>query len=151
MVTLIRKGQEEDRIHCLDIIKNCLFKVNRKYYTPKFINYLVESYEKKFLKRPELYTIVIEREGKVLGTGSLSTQGQILDVFIDINYHGKGFGKSIMSRLEDIAVKNNFSSLFLYSSISATQFYEKLGYSRIEELDHGDGDIEIKMEKKMIK
>ena len=108
MVILIRKIQEEDRKICLDIINDCLLKINSRYYSTEFINYLIKIYEKKFLKRPDIYTIVIEREGMVLGTESFSTQGQILDVFIDANHHRKGYGRHILSRLEDIAVKNSF-------------------------------------------
>ena len=37
-----------------------------------FINYLVESYKKNFMRRPEIHIFIIEKEGVLLGTGSIS-------------------------------------------------------------------------------
>jgi hypothetical protein len=55
-----------------------------------------------------------------------------------------------MVYLEKIAKENNLHTLFLYSSISAVNFYEKLRYSKIDKLDHGEDNIEVRMEKKLI-
>lgn len=101
------------------------------------------------MKRPGVQTFIIEKNGNIIGTGSISTQGQIRDVFIDIKNHKKGFGKKLMEKLENEAKQKNIKNLFLYAAISAVNFYEKLGYIKRDQLDHGDGDIEIRMEKNL--
>jgi len=121
--------------------------VNSRNYSSKFIKYLIKSYKKNFMKRPEIHTIIIEKDGNIIGTGSISAQGQIRDVFIDLKYHNKGFGKKLMIQLENEALNNKTNNLFLYSAISAVAFYEKLGYIKVDQLEYDKEDIEIKMEK----
>jgi N-acetylglutamate synthase-like GNAT family acetyltransferase len=103
------------------------------------------------MRRPERSTFVIEKDGILVGTGSIIiAQRRINDIFIDVENHGKGFGKRLMVHLENIAKENNVQALFLYSSVSAVDFYGKLGYIKVDQLDHGKGNIEIKMEKKLV-
>ena len=151
MTEIIREIQEKDRPCCLELIHSCILQVNSRNYTPHFIKTLTESYRKNFLRRPERSTFVIERDGILVGTGSIIiSQGRINDMFIAVENHRKGFGKSLMAHLENVAKENNLESLFLYSSISGVYFYEKVGYTEVSQLDHGDGNIEIKMEKQLV-
>jgi len=143
----IREIHIKDRNRSIEIIIECLLKVNSKNYSPKFIKYLVKSYKKNFLRRPGIHTIIIEEESKILGTGSISPQGQIRDVFVDPKYHKKGYGKKLMIQLENKAIQNENKNLFLYSAVSAVDFYEKLGYIKVDQLEHNKKDVEIKMEK----
>ena len=151
MTEIIREIQEEDRQACLEIIQSCILNVNSRNYTPKFIRSLTESYNNNFMRRPERSTFVIERDGILIGTGSIIiAHRRINDIFIDVENHRKGFGKSIMAHLENIAKENNLQALLLYSSISAVNFYEKLGDTKVDQLDHGKGNMEIKMEKELV-
>ncbi|MFW9819138.1 MAG: hypothetical protein ACFFE5_05965, partial [Candidatus Thorarchaeota archaeon] len=76
MNEIIREVQKIDRKKCLKIIMNCLREVNSRNYSSKFIHYLVKSYSKNFMKRPDIYTIIIEKDDEIIGTGSLSDLGQ---------------------------------------------------------------------------
>ena len=146
MTEIIREIQEKDRQGCLEIIHSCILNVNSKNYTPQFIKSLTESYSKNFMRRPERSTFVIEKDDILVGTGCIIiSQGRINDIFIGVENHRKGFGKSLMLYLENIAKENNLQALFLYSSISAVKFYEKLGYTKVDQLVHGEGNIEIKI------
>lgn len=151
MTEIIREIQDKDRSGCLEIIRSCLLNVNSRNYTPEFTKSLIESYNKNFMRSLERSTFVIEKNGVLVGTGSIIIgQKRINDIFINVDNHREGFGKKIMVYLEKIAKENNMQTLFLYSSISAVNFYEKLGYSKIDQLDHGEGNIEIRMEKKLV-
>ncbi|GAG90926.1 unnamed protein product, partial [marine sediment metagenome] len=151
MTEIIREIQEEDRPFCLELIQSCILHVNSRNYTPQFIKSLTESYSKNFMRRPERSTFVLEKDGILVGTGSIIlSEGRINDMFIDVENHNKGFGKSLMAHLENIAQENSLKALFLYSSISGVNFYEKVGYTQVSQLDHGAGNIEIKMEKKLV-
>jgi len=149
MSEIIREIQKKDRKFCLEIITSCLYELNSRNYTTKFIEYIVKSYKKNFMKSPEIKIFIIEKDGNILGTGSISAQGQIRDVFIDIQNHRKGLGKKMMEKLENEAKLTKIKTLFLYAAISAFQFYEKIGYIKRDQLDHGGGDLEIKMEKNL--
>ena len=151
MTEIIREIQKKDRSSCLEIIQSCLLNVNSRNYTPEFIKSLIKSYEMNFMRTLERSIFVIEKNGILVGTGSIIIgQKRINDIFIDVDNHREGFGKKIMTYLEKIAKENNLQTLFLYSSISAVKFYEKLGYTMTDKLDHGDGNIEIRMEKKLV-
>ncbi|MFX0006767.1 MAG: GNAT family N-acetyltransferase [Promethearchaeota archaeon] len=144
---IIREVQKTDRKKCLEIIITCLREVNRKNYSSKFIKYLVKSYSKNFMKRPDIYTIVIEKEGDLIGTGSISDLGQVRDVYVMISKHRKGYGTKLVKKLESEAKRKKIKELFLYSAISAVSFYKNLGYAKTGQLDHGNEDIETRMEK----
>lgn len=151
MVEIIREIQAKDRPRCLELIHSCILQVNSRNYTSQFIKSLTESYSKNFMRRPERSTFVLEKDGILVGTGSIIlSEGRINDMFIDVGNHRRGYGKSLMDHLENIAQENNLESLFLYSSISGVKFYEKVGYTQVSRLDHGAGNIEIKMEKKIV-
>ncbi|MFW9895514.1 MAG: GNAT family N-acetyltransferase [Candidatus Thorarchaeota archaeon] len=149
MVEIIQVAVKKDRKSCVKIITDCLTTITSKYYSPKFIENLVKKYKRKFMKRPELEVYVIKIQDKILGTGSISTRGQISDIFIDPNNHRKGFGQKMIRKLEEVAKKRNITELFLYGSVSAIEFYEKMGYFKVDQLDHGNGDIELRMEKSL--
>ena len=99
------------------------------------------------MNRSEIHTIVLEKEGNILGTGSISAQGQIRDVFVDVKNHRKGFGKKIMKQLEMEAKQKKIKTVFLYSAISAVDFYKNLGYTETDRLIHKNKAVEIRMEK----
>jgi citrate lyase synthetase len=146
---IIREIKKIDRKRCIEIINSCLMEINSRNYSPKFIKYLKKSYSKNYLRRPEIYTSIIEQNEMIIGTGSISAKGQIRDLFIDIKHHRKGYGKKLLVYLEDVAKSKNLKKSFLYSAISAVKFYKSQGYTQVDQLDHGDGNIEIKMEKNL--
>ncbi|MFX1572388.1 MAG: GNAT family N-acetyltransferase [Promethearchaeota archaeon] len=151
MVEIIREIQKRDRKKCLGIIITCLNEINSRNYTSEFIKHLVKSYKKNFMNRREIHTFVFEKEGNILGTGSISAEGQILDVFVDVKNHRRGIGKKIMKTLEIEANQKKMKTIFLYSAISAVDFYKNLGYFEMDRLVHKNKDVEIRMEKPLDK
>jgi N-acetylglutamate synthase-like GNAT family acetyltransferase len=145
----IRKAQERDRIRSLEIIVSCLSIINSKDYSSETIETLIHKYNKNFMKIPEVHIIIIESNEKVLGTAGITEQGQIRDVFIDIQYHRKGLGTLLMHKLEEIAKNKKSRKVFLFAALSSVNFYAKLGYSIIKEYNFGNEGIQIKMEKKI--
>jgi putative acetyltransferase len=78
------------------------------------------------------YTIVLEADGGIIGTGTLAgtTIGR---VFVDPSYQHQGLGKAIMRRLEEKALANGVETLDLSASLVAKPFYDSLGYTTQEE------------------
>jgi GNAT superfamily N-acetyltransferase len=72
-------------------------------------------------------TLILERDGKVIGTGSL-VGADILGVFVHPRVQHQGYGKAIMKELEKRAVRNDVSEVLLSVSLPSRRFYENLGY-----------------------
>jgi ribosomal protein S18 acetylase RimI-like enzyme len=73
-------------------------------------------------------TIVIERSGRIIGTGSF-LEGEIMGVFVHPDFQSYGLGKKIMTELEKIAFSNHCRKVSLSVSLPSRGFYEGLGYN----------------------
>jgi GNAT superfamily N-acetyltransferase len=73
----------------------------------------------------------LEKDGKVIGTGSL-VGTDILGVFVHPRYQHQGYGKAIMKELEQRAVLNAVCEVVLSVSLPSRRFYESLGYEITE-------------------
>lgn len=80
------------------------------------------------------YTIVLEYERRIAGTGTLLGTN-IRRVFIQPSYQRRGFGKLIMHKLEKQALANGIGTLELTSTVISKRFYDFLGYTILRE-DH---------------
>jgi GNAT superfamily N-acetyltransferase len=66
--------------------------------------------------------------GQVIGTGTFEGD-YVRSVFVLLTWHRKCIGKKIMQYLETVARNQGFRSIQLGSSITAMEFYLKLGYT----------------------
>ena len=73
------------------------------------------------------YTIILQANGKIIGTGTLLGTN-IRRVFIDPSYQHKGFGKLVMYQLEERAAREEICVLDLSSSLVSKRLYDSLGY-----------------------
>jgi len=125
----IRKFQREDAQRVSRLIRKALLEVNSMDYPKKVIDFMCDRFTPRNLieisSRRDIYVIV--HESKVLATGSLSGH-EIMTVFVDPGFQGKGIGTKMMDFLEGIAVKKSHMSVKLSSSITAHVFYKKRGY-----------------------
>ena len=105
-------------------------------------NALEETFDMA-LKNKELITLFMieNEEGKCIGFANLMTifsvwsngKGLILDdLFITEDCRGRGYGKEVMNKLEEYAVKEGYKRFQFQSEDTnkeAYEFYTKLGYS----------------------
>ena len=89
---------------------------------------------------------VFEFDGKIIGTGSISsfwgseTESILLSIFVLPEFHGKGVGRKIINTLETDEFYVRASRIEIPASITATEFYRKFGYdykNGVKELDNG--------------
>jgi GNAT superfamily N-acetyltransferase len=78
------------------------------------------------------YVIVLETDGEIIGTGTLSDT-TIGRVFVEPSLQGLGWGKAIMRRLEDQGRANGIRTVDLSLSLVAKPFYDALGHTTQEE------------------
>jgi GNAT superfamily N-acetyltransferase len=84
--------------------------------------------------------LILEKDGKVIGTGSL-VGTDILGVFVHPRFQHQGYGKAIMRELEKKAVLNAVGEVALSVSLPSRRFYGSLGYEIIKNrsIDVGEG------------
>lgn len=119
------------------IIQN-LLEVNLKDYDLNYITKTIEDFsidkiKNNFSKRTKVY--VAFEDNVLVGTAGLdkslyNDDGEywILSVFVDVLHHGKGIGKMLIRKIEDFALAINAKKLIVPASITACEFYHKLGY-----------------------
>ncbi len=126
----IRPFRPEDAGPAAEVIRVTLREVNRKDYPAKIINYMcsVLSPEKMLeLARKRVFLVAVA-ENKVIGTATLE-RDYVGSVFVHPTWHHQGVGTRLMQEIEAIARKNGIRQLQLGASITAVNFYVKLGFA----------------------
>jgi ribosomal protein S18 acetylase RimI-like enzyme len=96
---------------------------------------------KSLVNNNKIHCLVIEKDDALIGFGALTlfnvpTKGEVArieDVVIDQDHQGKGFGKSLVLQLLEIARSSNISNINLTSSpmrVAAQKLYESVGFTR---------------------
>jgi N-acetylglutamate synthase-like GNAT family acetyltransferase len=111
-------------------------------YPPRAVQFFKDFHsEAKIIERHQKGEIlVVEKDGKVIGTGSI-VDIDILGVFVNPEFQHQVHGKSLMQELEKKAVVNGISEVVLSVSLPSRRFYESLGYEIFEDrtIDVGEG------------
>jgi len=84
------------------------------------------------------YTVVLEQEGRIIGTGTLLGDN-IQRIYVHPSRQRKGFGKLIMRELENSASARGINVLFLESTSVSKGFYDVLSYRTLEEASFSIG------------
>lgn len=140
-----------------NIITTNLLEINSQDYGIDFVKKHAEEFtlskiKESFSKRTK--TFVALGNGIVVGTAGLdkswyNDDGEywILSVFVDKEYHKKGIGKMLIHQIENYAKKINAKKLVIPASITACEFYSKLGYKYKDGLKKLNADKMYIMEK----
>jgi GNAT superfamily N-acetyltransferase len=125
----IRKFHREDAPQVSRVIRKAPLEVNSTDYPEKVIRFMCDLFTPRNLidisHRRDMYVVV--HNNKVLAMGSLRGN-EIMTVFVDPRFQGKGIGTKVMDFLELIEAKRGHRSIKLSSSITAHTFYRKRGY-----------------------
>ncbi|BCZ48709.1 GNAT family acetyltransferase [Clostridium gelidum] len=144
----IRKFKSIDSSKLCEIIKRNLIEINSKDYPKEIIDGMCSRFVPENMienaKKRDIY--VAELNGELIGTASLENN-IIYGVFVDVNYHGCGVGKKLMSIIEDNAKENSVNLVQVPSSITSQNFYYKLGYNYVKEVETPDSGRCIIVEK----
>lgn len=110
----------------------------------------------------------LELDGEIVGMGGMSDCQPKLEKFIqtekpkelkaiylDNSYRGKGLGRSLVGMLEEVAIEEGYQELLLVSAVKyrkmAYDFYEKLGYQQLGEVEGGEVGAKMAVFSKMLK
>ena len=142
----IRLFKQEDAIETAQVVAETLRKSNSKDYSPEYINDNISSHSPDVLieraKQSHMY-VVCDKE-RIVGCGAIAgywgsiTESILLTIFVLPEYQGKGIGKLIINTLEQDEFFLRAKRIEIPASITAIDFYRKMGYdykNGIAELD----------------
>ena len=72
---------------------------------------------------------VAEEDGKIVGV-LRGKKSRLQSLFVLAEYHGKGIGRQLVQRFEDMCLKLDSKQIALASSLFAVSFYQKMGYKK---------------------
>ena len=152
---MIRKFKESDAKIVSALIARTLREVNIKDYSAEYIERDVKALNPEFLiKRIQwMHSYVACEDDKVVGCGSISPywgkedESILFTIFVLPEYQGKGIGTKIIETLEKDEFFLRAKRIEIPASITACQFYRKLGYNYKDGINKIDDDQLYRLEK----
>jgi N-acetylglutamate synthase-like GNAT family acetyltransferase len=126
---IIRVFRPEDIEDVYNLVIDTINKSYSRVYSKEAIISFKEYHCKDNILNDSIngYTIIIEFEGRIIGTGTLLNTN-IRRVFVDKQFQHQGLGKIIMKCLEEKAFEQGIKTVELSASLVARKFYNGLGY-----------------------
>lgn len=151
----VRRFKEEDAQEVRNLIVRNFLEVNSKDYGISAMEKLAKVYdvEKVLNVASYVHMYVFEFDGKIIGTGSISsfwgseTESILLSIFVLPEFHGKGVGRKIINTLETDEFYVRASRIEIPASITATEFYRKFGYDYKNGVKEFDNEHHYRLEK----
>ena len=127
--TTIRKATVADAAQLSGLIRQTIRVSNAKDYDCQSIDLICASFSpERVVERIENEHILLCLSDSQL-IGTIGLRGDYLrSLFVEPDHQGRGFGKELVARIEEIARNTGHSTLMVESSITARQFYEFLGF-----------------------
>ena len=132
----IRRFKEQDAQEVSALIAKTLRTTNIRDYSPEFIENEVKILTPEYIAWRAGWThfyVVCEGE-KIIGCGAIGpywgseTESSLFTIFVLPEYQGKGIGRRIVETLERDEFALRASRIEIPASITACEFYRKLGY-----------------------
>ena len=133
-VTEIREFTESDLILVVDLINKTIDACYSGIYPPRAVQFFKQfhSQEKIIERHQKGKILVVEKDGKILGTGSIINK-DISGVFIHPEFQGQGIGGGLIRELENRVIARGYAESELSVSLPSRGFYESLRYEILEE------------------
>ncbi|MEV4134098.1 GNAT family N-acetyltransferase [Dactylosporangium sp. NPDC049742] len=131
----IRRLQDVDAPAVAAIIERCLREVNSRDYPIEIIErmcgHFTEHRVRELATQREVY--VAEADGIV---GTVSRDGnKVYTMFVHPSVAGRGIGRQLMRHIEALAVADGYDHMETGASITAHDFYRRLGYVDVRSTD----------------
>jgi GNAT superfamily N-acetyltransferase len=138
----IRRATGADAISLSGLIRRTIRVSNSKDYDQRSIDMLCAIFE------PEPVTERIENELILLCflgvdlIGTVGLRGDYLrSMFVQPIHQGQGLGKVLVARIEEEARKKAMPEILVHSSLTAREFYSRLGYEFVELQSYPEGQF----------
>jgi ribosomal protein S18 acetylase RimI-like enzyme len=133
---IIRRFQNEDANELADLIAKTLRTTNIKDYSLEYIeNDISILTAEKLIERSSWMNIyVVCDDNKIIGCGAIGSywgkedESSLFTIFVLPEYQGKGIGRKIIETLEQDEYFLRAKRIEIPASITAVEFYRKMGY-----------------------
>lgn len=141
----IRLFKIEDAIETAQVIAETLRVSNSQDYSSEYIEANIASHSAEVLiaRANEGHMYVVCDNSRIVGCGAIAgywgslTESILLTIFVLPYYQGKGIGRRIIETLEQDEYFLRAKRVEIPASITAVEFYKKMGY------DYKNGIAEI--------
>ena len=151
----IRRFQETDANDVSDLIAKTLRTTNSKDYSSEYIENDISILTPEYLIHRSQWThfYVVCDEDTVIGCGAIGPywgkqdESSLFTIFVLPEYQGKGIGRRIIEALESDEFFLRAKRVEIPASITACEFYRKMGYDYKNGIDVVDEEQLFRLEK----
>ncbi len=151
----IRRFAENDAEEVSTMIIRTLKTTNSKDYSEEAIKTLEKQLQPSHILERAGWThfYVVEENDTIIGCGAIGpywgseTESSLFTIFVLPDYQGKGVGRKIIEALEQDEYFLKAKRVEIPASITAVNFYRKMGYEYKNGIDHPDEEQLYRLEK----
>ena len=151
----IRRFQKKDAVQVSNLIIKTLRTTNIKDYSASYIEKTVNAFSPEGVIQRASWThlYVVCHDDFILGCGAIGSywgskeESSLFTIFVLPEYQGKGIGRKIIETLEHDEYFLRAKRIEIPASITACQFYRKLGYDYKKGMDYPDEEQLYRLEK----
>lgn len=152
---IIRRFKKEDSVELAEVIATTLRTTNIKDYSPEYIENDISCLTaEKLIERSGWTNLYVASENeKIIGCGAIGAywgkedESSLFTIFVLPEYQGKGVGKRIVETLEQDEYFLRAKRVEVPSSITAVEFYRKMGYDYKNGIKEVDDEQLYRLEK----
>ena len=151
----IRLFQETDANEVSKLIAKTLRTTNSKDYSSEYIENDVKVFTPEYLIQHSQWThfYVVCDEDIIIGCGAIGPywgkqdESSLFTIFVLPEYQGKGIGRKIIETLENDEFFLRAKRVEIPASITACEFYRKMGYDYKNDINVVDEEQLFRLEK----
>ena len=151
----IRRFTENDAEKVSSLIIRTLKTTNSKDYSEELIKALEKQMQPSHILERASWThfYVVEDNDTIIGCGAIGpywgseTESSLFTIFVLPEYQGMGIGRKIIETLEQDEYFLRAKRIEIPASITAVNFYRKLGYDYKNGVDRPDEEQMYRLEK----
>ena len=131
----IRAVTSEDIPALRGLIERSIRQLNAKEHSPESMQLVCALFTEERLHRDLQRRDMFILENHQLPIGTISFgDGKLHSLFVEPDQACRGYGSQLVTYIEDVARSRNLHKLSLTASLTATPFYEKLGFIKLNEV-----------------
>lgn len=134
---LIRKANKEDIKEIEKIHKDCVKKINAKFYSSAIVQEWLKQISAENIKdqfKNSIWAVLLIKE-KIVGFVQFSIRTkELFQINIKPSLNGRGYGKKMYEYIEKYFIKKRVKIISLNATLNAVKFYNKLGFKKVKRI-----------------
>ncbi|HKS26088.1 MAG TPA: GNAT family N-acetyltransferase [Thermoanaerobaculia bacterium] len=127
----IRRAADADRVAIARLHEASIRALGPSHYTPAEVDsWAAGVWPARYVIEQEMY--VATRGEEVIGFGHYH-RGEIMAVYVDPAHIGRGAGRALIAKLEEVARADGATHLHLNAALNSIGFYAACGYAQTRE------------------